>query len=197
MRWLIRYPPPIYTEYFPSLAGSRRTQVRATVLVTPSYERWGYFVSAVTPKLCTTPSAGRHQVIEQLPYRCGFIFEGHGPDKFVSHILADCYEYHSRSQLAHTKIGSIEKLPIGLVAKICQFILYEIAIVAKYGIQNAPDIFDHHSARHCFTNNPDRSGEEIAFILLAQLFTCFGKRRAWQSTAYEINTPVWTCVEGV
>ena len=96
------------------------------------------------------------------------------------HSKFDRHKINARAKLRNTVVTGIEQMPICPVAG--KLIRNVLSIIAKHGIQDAPDILDDNGARPNLMNNPQCSGKQVALVLTAELLAGLGERWARQSS---------------
>ena len=70
-----------------------------------------------------------------------------------------------------------------------------VAVFIKARIKKATDIFKHDSTRLNFFDKADGFREQISFIFLSELLSCYGERRARNASSQQIDTVVWASVK--
>ena len=98
--------------------------------------------------------------------------------------------------MAHPKIRSVEQPPSDRISEFAELFSQIIAKRFKGAIQKTTHVFDQDGLGLALSDDSQKIWEQVAFIVLAKLLACLGKRRAWQSTCKQVDPAIRCGVKG-
>lgn len=84
---------------------------------------------------------------------------------------------------------------MGYIAELLNRCKNVVAVFIKARIKKATDIFKHDSTRLNFFDKPNGLREKVSFVVLTELLSCNGERRARNAASQQIDAVVWASVK--
>jgi len=100
----------------------------------------------------------------------------------------------SRAKLRNAEFGAIEQLPMRHVAELAQLVEYRLAIGAETCRSETLHILEHDRSRLRFLDQTKSLGEQVTFVVRAELLPRDAKRRARNTAGKKIDPPILLAV---
>ena len=152
-----------------------RPKVWAAVFQRAADNSGSNIVGALLPGARTFPAALSDEAVNGFADCLRVAACASWPSEVVRDVLAQRDDHHTWPKLRHAEIGSVQKMPFGVVAHLLKAGLELLSIVLKDGAQDTQDIFNHDGARAGDIDQLKGDWEQVAFVAVTKLLASYGK----------------------